>query len=164
MPGWPHHHQDVYSVPPSPKTRCSLMGSICIHWVVTSFLYLKPALRLSDFLTCWFTGPWEHNFIFSCQSNILIKVLTTAWIFIVRTEAEVPILWPPDGKSQLIGKDPDAGKDWRQEEDKGTTEDEMVGWHHQLNGQEFEQAPGVGDGQGSLACHSPWGCKESDTT
>ena len=81
-------------------------------------------------------------------------------IFIWKTdaEAEAPILWPPDVKNWLIGKDPDAGKDWRQEE-KGTTEDEMVGWHHWLEGLEFEQAPGVGDGQGSLACCSPWGCK-----
>ena len=63
----------------------------------------------------------------------------------------------------LIGKDPDAGKDWRWEE-KGTTEDEMVGWHHRLNRHEFEYAPGVGDGQGGLACCSPWGCKQSDTT
>ena len=80
------------------------------------------------------------------------------WIFIGRTdgEAEAPIIWPPDGKSQLIGKDPDAGRDWRQEE-KGMTEDEMVGWDHQLNGHEFEQAPGDGEGQGSLACCSPWG-------
>ena len=74
-----------------------------------------------------------------------------------------PILWPPDAKNWLLGKDPDAGKDWRQEE-KGTTEDEMVGWHHRLNGHEFEEAPGVGDGQGSLACCSPWGCKEVDMT
>ena len=72
-------------------------------------------------------------------------------------------LWPPDVKNWLIGKDPDAGIDWRQEE-KGMTEDEMVGWHHWLNGHEFEQALKVGDGQGSLACCSPWGCKESDTT
>ena len=74
-----------------------------------------------------------------------------------------PILWPPDVKSWLIRKDPDAGKDWRWEE-KGPTEDKMVGWHHQLNGHEFEQAPEVGKGQGSLACCSPWGSKESDTT
>ena len=88
-----------------------------------------------------------------------------SWIFFGRTdaEAESPILWPPDAKNWLIGNDPDAGKDWRQEE-KGTTEDEMVGWHHQLNGHEFEQAPRVGDGQGSLACYSPWGHKESDMT
>ena len=87
------------------------------------------------------------------------------WIFIGRTDAEAqtPILWPPDEKSWLIWKDPDAGKELRQEE-KGTTEDETVGWHHRLNGHEFEQAPGVGDGQGSLACCRPWGRKESDTT
>ena len=88
-----------------------------------------------------------------------------SWIFIGRTdaEAEIPILWPPDVKNWLIRKEPDAGKDWRQEE-MGTTEDAMVGWHHWLNGQEFEWAPGVGDGQGSWACCSPWGCKGSDTT
>ena len=76
-----------------------------------------------------------------------------SWIFIGRTEAEAerPILWPPDVKSRLIRKDPDAGKDWRQEE-KRMTEDEMVGLHHQLDGHNFERAPGVGDGQGSLAC------------
>ena len=87
------------------------------------------------------------------------------WIFIGRTdaEAEAPIFWPPDVKSQLIGKDPDSGKDWRQEE-KGTTEDKIVGWHHQLNGHEFEQAPGDGQGQGRLVCCSPWGHKESDRT
>ena len=87
-----------------------------------------------------------------------------SWIFIERTdaEAETPILWPPDAKSQLIGKDPDVGKDWRQE--KGMTEDEIVGWHHWLNGHEFEQVPGDGDGQESLACCSPWGHKESEMT
>ena len=78
-------------------------------------------------------------------------------IFIGRTdvEAETPILWPPDAKSWLIWKDPDAGKDWRWE--KGTTKDEMVGWHHQLDGHEFGWTLGVGDGQGGLACCSPWG-------
>ena len=88
-----------------------------------------------------------------------------SWVFIGRTdaEAETPILWPPDAKNWLIGKDPDDGKDWRQEK-KGMKEDEMVGWHYQLNGHEFEQAPGAGDGQGSLVCCSPWGLKESDTT
>ena len=86
-----------------------------------------------------------------------------SWIFIGKTYAEVetPILWPPDARNWLYGKDPDAGKDWEQEE-KGTTEDEMVGWHHQLYGYEFEQAPGVGDQQGSLECCCPWGGKESD--
>ena len=88
-----------------------------------------------------------------------------SWIFIGRTdvEAETPILWPPDVKSWLIWKDPDAGKDWMQEE-KGMTKDEMVGWHHRLNGREFEHAPGVGDGQGGLASCSSWGRKESDLT
>ena len=78
-------------------------------------------------------------------------------------EAETPILWPPDVKSQLSGKDPDAGKDGGQEE-KGTTEDEMVGWHHQLNGHEFEQALGDGEGQGGLVCCGSWGRKELDIT
>ena len=77
-----------------------------------------------------------------------------SWIFIRRTDAEVPILWPSDVKSWLLGKDPDAGKDWRQEQ-KGMTEDEMVGWHHRLDGHQFEQLPGVGDGQGNLVCLSP---------
>ena len=87
-----------------------------------------------------------------------------SWIFIGGTdaEAETPILWSPEVKNQLTGKDPDAGKDGKQE--KGMIEDEMVGWHHQLDGQEFEQALGVGDGQGSLACCSLWGCKESNIT
>ena len=86
-----------------------------------------------------------------------------SWIFIGRTdaEAEAPILWPPDARSWLSRKDPGAGNDWRQEE-KGMTEEEMVGWHHQLSKHEFKQALGVGDGQGSLACCSSWGCKESD--
>ena len=87
------------------------------------------------------------------------------WIFIGSTdvEAESPILWPPDVKSQLIGKDPYARKVRRQEEE-GTTEDEMVRWHHQLNGHQFEQTPGDGEGQRSLVCCSPWGHKESDMT
>ena len=84
-------------------------------------------------------------------------------MFTGRTDAEAPVLWPPDVKSRLIGKDPDAGKDWGQEE-KGATEDEMVGWHHWLNGHEFEQTLGDGEGQGSLTHCSPRGHKESDTT
>ena len=106
----------------------------------------------------------------------LLRVLWTArrvnhltgnqsWIFIGRTdaEAETPVFWPPDAKNWLIWKDPDDGKDWGQDE-KGTTEDEMVGWHHRINGHEFEYTPGVVDGQGSLACCRPWGGKELDTT
>ena len=88
-----------------------------------------------------------------------------SWIFIERAdpEAETPILWAPDAKNWLLGKYPDAGKDWAQEE-KRMTENEMVGWHHWINGHEFEQAPGVGVGQGSLACCGKWGRKESDMT
>ena len=87
------------------------------------------------------------------------------WDFFGRNDAktETPVLWPPHVKSWLIGNDPDAGKDWRQEK-KGIAEDEMVRLHHQLNGLQFEQALEVGDGQGSLACYSPWGCKEFNMT
>ena len=83
------------------------------------------------------------------------------WIFTGRTDAEAPILWPPDTKSQCVGKDPDDGKHWSQE-DKGTTEDETVAWYHWLNGQEFEQTPGDSVEEGSLVWGSPWGRKQSD--
>ena len=88
-----------------------------------------------------------------------------SWVFIGRTdaEAETPILWPPHVKSWLIGKDSDGGRDWGQEE-KGTIEDEMAGWHHWLDGRESGWTPGVGDGQGGLACCDSWGRKELDTT
>ena len=88
-----------------------------------------------------------------------------SWVFIGRNDAkaETPILWLSHGKSWLIGKDSDAGRDWEQE-DKGTTEDEMAGWHDWLDGRESERTPGVGDGQGGLACCNSWGRKESDTT
>ena len=87
-----------------------------------------------------------------------------SWVFVGRTdaEAETPVFWPPDAKSWLIGKDPDAGRDWGQEEE-GTTEDEMAGRHHRLDGNEFESSPGVGDGQGGLVCRNAWSRKESDT-
>ena len=88
-----------------------------------------------------------------------------SWVFTGRTdvEAETPVLWPPDVKSWVIWKNPDAGNDWRWEE-KGTTEDEMIGWPHQLNEPKFEQTLGDSEGQGNLACCSPWGCKELYTT
>ena len=87
-----------------------------------------------------------------------------SWIITERTDAEdeTLILWPPDAKSRLVGKDPDAGKDWRQKEERAI-EDETIGWHHQLNGHELGQTPGNGEGKGSLACCSPWGGEESDT-
>ena len=99
-----------------------------------------------------------------CKEILTVNCkVNQSWIFIGRTDAkaETPILWPPDEKNWLIRKDPNAMKDRRQEE-KGKTENEMVRWHHQLSGHEFKQVERVGDGQGSLACCSPWGHKESD--
>ena len=113
---------------------------------------------------CFWTVVLEKTFesTLDCKEIQPVHPKDQSWVFIGRTdaEAETPILWPPDGKNWLIGKDPDAGKDWGQEE-KGTTEDEMVSWHLWTNGHGFEQAPGVGDGQDDLACCSPWGHKES---
>ena len=111
---------------------------------------------------------WQQTLENPLNSKVIKPVNPTGnkpWIFIGRTdaEAEASILWPPDAKSWLFEKDPGAGKDWRQEE-KGTSEDEMTKWNHQLNGHEFEQTPGDGEGQGSLVCCSPWSYKESDTT
>ena len=107
-------------------------------------------------------GVWSEDYLDSKEIKPVNLKGNQPWIFTGRTDAQAPILWPPDAKMWLIRKGPDAGKDWRQE--KGMTENEMVGWHHRLDGHEFEQAPGVGDGQGSLGCCSPWGCKESDMT
>ena len=102
--------------------------------------------------------PWESLGLQADPTNQSYR--KSVLIFIGRTdaEAEAPILWPPDAKSWLIGKDPDSGKDWRQEETE-VTEDEMVGWHHRLNGHEFQQTQGDSDGQWSPACCSPWGCR-----
>ena len=121
---------------------------------------------------CWRIDAFERGIgvdswgsLDSKESQPVYPEGDQSWIFIGRTDAEADtsILWPPDAKSWLIWKDSDARKDWRQEE-KGMTEDEMVGWHHRLNGHEFEQALGVGDGQGGLVCCSLWGHKESDMT
>ena len=121
------------------------------HWRIDAFE-----------LWCWrrlLRVPWTAR-----RSNqSILKELSPGCSLRTDAEAETPILWPPDVKSWLIWKDPDARKD-RGQKEKGMTEDEMVGWHHWLRGHEFEQAPGVGDGQGSLVCCSPWGHKESDTT
>ena len=130
----------------------------CESWTINKTEHWK----IDDFeLWCWrrLLSPWDCKEIQPVHPKG-----NQSWIVTGRTdaEAEVPILWPPIAKNWLIWKDTDAGKDWRQE--KGTTEDEMVGWHHWLDGHEFEQALGVGDGQGSLACCSPWGHKVLDTT
>ena len=114
-------------------------------------------------LWCWKRLLWDPRTARRSNQSIL-KEINPDW-FTGRTDAKAvtPILLPPHTKSWLIGKDPDAGRDWWQEE-KGTTEDDMVGWHHRLNGREFEQAPGHSEEQGSLACCSPWGPKELNMT
>ena len=121
------------------------------HWRIDAFE-----------LWCWrrlLRVPWTAR-----RSNqSILKEINISWIFIRRNDAEASILWPPDAKSWLIGKDPDAGKDWKQEKER-VTENEMIGWHHQLNGHEFEQTLGDSEGQESLACCSPRGRKELDTT
>ena len=119
----------------------------------------KPEHRTSDAFKfwCWrrcMRVPWTARR--SNQSTL--KEINQPWMFIWRTDAEASILRPPDAKSQLIGKDPDPGEDWRQNE-KRVAEDEMVEWHHQLNGRELEQTPGDKEGQGSLACFRPWVAK-----
>ena len=134
----------------------------------------NPHIVTNVFLRVGGMGLLSNSFCFSvfCRRNIHQTFIISEkdiktphlkgnqpWIFIGRTdaEAEAPIFWPPDTKSQLIGKDPDAGESWGQE--KGMTEDEMVGWHHWISGHEFEQTPGVSEGQRSLVCCSPWGHK-----
>ena len=141
---------------------CQSCDFSCSHVWMWELDYKESWTLKNWCLELWFWRrllrvPWTAR-----RSNQILKG-DQSWVFIGRTdaEAETPILGPPD-VNWLIGKDPYAGQGWMQE--KGTTEDEMVGWHHGLDGHEFEQALGVGDGQGSLACCSPWGHKDSDTT
>ena len=140
---------------------CSTHKSIC------NLLncYIKKAERPKNW--CFWTVVLEKTLEspLDCKEIQPVHPKDQSWVFTGRTdvEAETPILWPPDAKSWLIWKDPDAGKDWGQEE-KGMTEDEMVGWYRRLNGREFGWTLGVGDGQGGLACCGTWGHKESDTT
>ena len=131
----------------------------CESWIIKK----AEQRRIDAFeLWCW-EDSWESN---GQQGDPTVNLKgDQSWIFIGRTdaEAETPILWPHDAKNWLIWKDPVAGKDWRWEE-KGMTEDKIVGWHHWLNGYEFEQALKISDWQGSLACSSPWSPKESNRT
>ena len=137
-----------------------------VFWVVTygceGWTIKKAECQKTDAFELW---CWRR--LESLMDRKEVKPVNSKgyqpWIFIGRTDAEALILWPPDAKNWLTGKDCGAGQDWKQEE-KWMTEDEMVGWHHWLYGHEFEQALGVGDGQGGLACCSPWSCKESDMT
>ena len=125
-------------------------------------LWRKLRAEESMLLNCGFGEcSWES---LDCKEIKPVHITgNQSWIVIGRTDAETPILWLSDVKNWLFGKDPDAGKDWRQEE-KGSTEDEMARWHHWLDGHKFEQAPEVSDGQGSLACYSPCGSKDSGMT
>ena len=130
----------------------------CESWTVKK----AECQRMDAFeLWCWrrlLRVPWTAK---RSNQSILKEISPDySWSW---TEAETPILWPPDVEDWLIGKDPNAGKNWRPEE-KGMTEDEMAGWHHWLEGHEFEQPPGDGDREGWLTCCSPWVHKESDTT
>ena len=152
---------------------CSLPGS-SIHGIFQARVLEWGAIAFSD-KESWSPKNWCFWIVelektlensLDCKEIQPVKLKgNQSWIFIGRTdtEAETLVIWPPDAKNRLIGKDPDAGRDCGQEE-KGMTEDEMVGWHHWLDGHEFESTPGVGDGQGGLACCSLWGRKESDTT
>ena len=149
------------------KLECSEYNNI-LSVTISSFLSSPLAL-----VSCLCSLPYFLSSQILCKSySSGVKEIqpvhpkgNQSWIFIGRTdaEAEAPILWPPDVKNWLTRKDPDAGKDGRQEE-KGMTEDEMVGWHHWLDGHEFVQAPGVGDGQRGLECCGPWDRKELDMT
>ena len=132
----------------------------CERWAIK-----KPECQRIDAFELWFLEKTLESPLGCKEIKPVNPKGNQSWIFTGRTDAkaEAPILWPTGVKSWLIGKDPDAGKDWRQDE-KGAREDEMIWWHHWLNGHEFEQALGVGDGQGSLACYSPWSHKKSDIT
>ena len=166
--------------------NCKVCGPACIslHFVgnvkrktrISYFFSIQFGLLLSAFwhLTMIaMAGHWNrrHNkpnkylvFLFWCSPfTYCLSDICSLLFGRNDAKAETPVLWPPNAKSWLIGKDSDARRDWRQEE-KGTTEDEMAAWHHWLNGRESEWTPGDGDGQGGLACCDSWGCKESDTT
>ena len=160
------------------------LGELIFHHYVTSYFYLGYSYGFSsshvwiwelDYKEIWVMKIWCFWTVVlekTLESPVDCKEIqpvhckeNQSCVYIGRTdvEAETPIFWPPDVKSWLIWKDPDARKDWGQEE-KGTIEYEMVRWHHWLNGCEFVQALGVGDGQGGLACYGSWGRKELDTT
>ena len=156
--------------------RCLLLGRKSMTNLESKDITLPAKVRLVKAMVfpvvmygyeSWTIKKAEHwridAFELWCWSQYHSPKGNQPWTFIGRTdaEAEAPILWACDAKSRLIGKDPGAGKDWRREE-KMVTEDELVGWHHWLN--EFEEALGDSEGQGSLECCSPWGHKESDTT
>ena len=136
-----------------------------VHGVAKSWTWLSNWTELFYNVVLVSAVQQSDSATHTHTSCLFWTCIYTHWVFLGRTdaEAEAPILWPPHAKSWLIGKDPDAGRDSGQEE-KGTTEDEMAGWHHQLNGHQFGWTLGVGDGQGGLACCDSWGRKELDMT
>ena len=131
-----------------------------VSWLPT-FAFQSPIMKRTSF---WGVSS-KRSYLDYKEMQPVHSKGDQPWVFFGRNDAKVesPVLWPPHEKSWLIGKDSDAERDWGQEE-KGMTEDEMAGWHHWLDGYEFEWTPGVGDGQGGLACCNWWGCKESDMT
>ena len=154
----------MLSIWPTKVCRVKVMVfSVVMHGCGSWTINKAECQRIDAFeLWCWrrlLGVPWT-----AMRSNqSILKEINPEYSLEVLMLKLKLILLPPDAKSQLIGKDPDVGKDWGQKE-KGVTEDEMVGWHHRLNGHEFEQTPGDSEGQGSLACCSPWGCKQLDMT
>ena len=150
---------------PTKVHRVKPMVFPVVIWRCESWTVKKAEHRRIDAFELWCWKRLLESPLVCKEIKLVNPKGNWSWIFIGRTdaEAEMPILCPPDAKNWLIRKDSDAGKDWRQEK-KGMTEDGMVGWHHRLDGHEFEQALGVSDGQGGLVCCSPWGRKESDTT
>ena len=134
----------------------------CIEFATVSLLFYVLVFWLQGM---WILGPPHPGIKPTPPALESPNHWDRSWVYFGRNnaKAEIPVLWPPHVKSWLIGKDSDAGRGWGQEE-KGTTEDEMAGWHHGLNGPEVEWTPGIGDGQGVLACCNSWGHKESDMT
>ena len=145
------------------KTSEGTQGHGILYWVVLDIAKLPApyVLLTNKKLSNYKTSLWAWKMWTSSPPHTIFFFFTNFGRN--DAKAETPVLWPPHAKSWLIRKDSDAGRDWGQEE-KGTTEDEMAGWHHWLDRREFEWTPGVGDGQGGLACCDSWGHKESDTT
>ena len=167
---WPYGVQHTRLPFPSPSPGVCSNSCPLIESVISSnhFILCQPFLLLPQSSPAW--GSFQMNQFFTsgdqsigASASASVLPMNMCGISVrIDAEAEAPILWSPDVKNWLVGKIPDTGKDWSQE--KRVTEDEMVGWHYQLNGHEFEQTPRDSEQQGSLVCCSPWGCKESDVT
>ena len=171
---WEYFHDLMYLIYvyfPKSRSRIITITSVSLHGFSSSHVWMwELDCEESWALKSWYF--WTVVLEKTLESSLDCKEIQPfhpkgdqSWVFIGRTDAkaETPILWPPHAKSWLTGKDSDAGRDWGQEE-KGTTEDEMAGWHHRLDGREFEWTWGVGDGWGGLACCNSWGHKESHMT